>query len=218
MNRQKIITWMAGLVIVGIVSMIFWRSAANMPALPRPRQSALHEIVEAYINYSTGNGTPRKLEVNPYDTAHAAAFILARDCQLNDASLWFIQSDEALKGKDLPKTVMLGEPPATKINPAFAGLTLSYEFAANLDPNAPITTPVMWERGLQADGTWSPDSPWKGQGGHIAFLDGSVMWFNKLSLAPNGYHLVKYGTTTPTVNIREALPPGAVVLSAEPKK
>jgi len=68
----------------------------------------------------------------------------------------------------------------------------------------------MWTRGLQPDGTWSMDSPFNGSGGFIAFLDGHYDWYEKADFC-------KYGTNIPTVNVHEALPPDAVVLSAEPK-
>ena len=38
--------------------------------------------------------------------------------------------------------------------------------------------PVMWTRGHEGDdGTWNPDSPWSGDGGHVLFSNGKVEFF-----------------------------------------
>ena len=35
--------------------------------------------------------------------------------------------------------------------------------------------PIMWTRGHEGDdGTWDPDSPWSGDGGHVLFSNGKV--------------------------------------------
>jgi prepilin-type processing-associated H-X9-DG protein len=149
-----------------------------------------------------------------------AALILARDAGFNGASFWFEKSDPALAGKIIPKTVC--DPKDGVLNPDFAKLTLSYVFVANMSITAPVTTtPLVWTRGLQPDGTWSKDSPWQGKGGLVAFCDGHVEWYDKLPLTKSGADapdpLLKYGTNKPTTDIREALPPGAIILPAEPR-
>ena len=36
----------------------------------------------------------------------------------------------------------------------------------------------MWTRGHEGDdGTWDPDSPWSGDGGHILFSNGKVEFY-----------------------------------------
>jgi hypothetical protein len=177
------------------------------------------EISKAYLAYSFSGRPWRQLEANPGDTAHKAAFILAKYADLNDASIYFIKNDPRAP-KNIPKRILLDPEDAGSLpilNPEFMKSVLSFEIVANLPPNAPpTTTPVAWERGLREDGTWSPNSPRKGAGGHIAYLDGHWEWADKLDL--NGTCFVKYGTNIPTTDIREALPPGAVILSAEPAK
>ena len=42
--------------------------------------------------------------------------------------------------------------------------------------------PILWTKGLQADGTWKSNSPWGGKGGHILFNDGRVEWREKTLL------------------------------------
>jgi len=185
-------------------------------------QIHLGEIAKTYLTFSYNGSTFHQLKANPEDTAHKAAYILAKYAGLNDASIYFIKSD-ARAPKNPPKQILfnseyVGSPPA--LNPEFMKSVLSFEIVANLPRDAPpTTTPIAWERGLREDGTWAPDSPWGG-GGHIAYLDGHVEWADKLTL--DGECFTTYPTRPnggkPTVNIREALPPGAVILSAEPNK
>lgn len=178
--------------------------------------SNLRSIASAYQAYTTSEKTPRIYTAKPGDTVHDIAVLLAQNDGLYDAAFWIFKPD--LNGQPMPKNVLIGDPSYGKINPDFAKLTLAWEFAANIPANAPpTTTPVAWTRGLQPDGTWDETSPWKGAGGHIAFLDGHVEWVDKkLTTEDAETRLVNFTTHQPTVNIREALPPGAVILSAEP--
>jgi hypothetical protein len=38
--------------------------------------------------------------------------------------------------------------------------------------------PIMWTRGHEGDdGSWNPDSPWSGDGGHVLFSNGKVEFY-----------------------------------------
>jgi len=219
--------------ITGGIVMVLLQPSSSCGCISKKGVSSSNaaQIAKTFAAYSQSSADGRVLTAKPGDTAHYAALILARDGSLNDASFWFNWSDPALAGKPHPKSVLVdaqgnstsGNLEDGTLNPDFARLQLSYVFAANIPLNAPVeTTPVVWTRGLQFDGTWSKDSPWKGEGGHVAFMDGHVEWYDKLPLTKTSADgpdpLVKYGTTTPTTDIREALPPGAIILPAEPAK
>jgi len=204
--------------IVGIPLLIFlvltFLGKIIINAELRSRRFKIGEIAKAYSIYYFKDGKIHPLETNPGDTAHSAAFILAQEVNLTDASSYF-DEDFSLLPKVIPRSVLRS--PSTlgskaQLNPEFMNSTLCVVIVANLPPNAPpATTPIAWTRGLLDDGSWAPDSPWKGEYGQIAYLDSHVEWEKRFSS-------VKYGTTIPTTNIREALPPGAVILSAEPAK
>jgi len=229
-DKTKKRRWFSKSGIFAIVCVLLLGGSVIIPALGPVvvlhtdvyRQNNLGVIAKAYLAYSITGKTPRIIAAKPGDTAHKAAYLLAKYTDLNDASLYFIKSDPHAP-KNIPKVILLdleGTDTQRSINPEFLKSELSFEIAANLSPNAPpTTTPVAWTRGLREDGTWSPDSPWGGGGGHIAYLDGHVEWADKLTL--DGECFTIYATRPnagkPTVNIREALPPGAVILSAEPK-
>jgi hypothetical protein len=86
--------------------------------------------------------------------------------------------------------------------------------AATVLPSA-NTTPLAWSRGLQPDGSWSKRLGLYGDwGGHIVFANGSLMTF----IGSINGKLKKFGTSQPTSDIREALPPGTRISEFKPTK
>jgi hypothetical protein len=80
-------------------------------------------------------------------------------------------------------------------------------WAVALLPNVsklPGSTPILWTRGLQADGTWGEARPFRTTPGSIFFADGRMRSFQ----GSIKEELKAWGTGKPTSNIREALPPG----------
>lgn len=169
-------------------------------------KNTLRQLGQSLISYRAGeisNGWP---PIDNVSSVHGVALALSRTTTLTDASVYFVPGDPRAPAS-LPTSVT---------DPAFANATLSVEIAVQFPPDtSPTTTPLAWSRGLREDGTWAPDSPFGGKGGYILYLDGHVEWVDKFN--PNGVALLISGSHDPTTNIREALPPGAVILSAEPK-
>jgi hypothetical protein len=64
---------------------------------------------------------------------------------------------------------------------------------------------------LRADGRWTSDSPYGGEGGHVVFLDGNVIFFRQIDGA-----FARFDGAGETSNILEALPPGARIGEAAP--
>jgi prepilin-type N-terminal cleavage/methylation domain-containing protein/prepilin-type processing-associated H-X9-DG protein len=174
------------------------------------------QIAKTYLSYSNAGSNTRNIRT----TAQAGsagggrqngvakdindvAFILAQKGGLNNAKLWFITSDDALAGAQIPNVVIQGDTSsATEVSKDFADLTKSWAFVIGLSTNAPpSTTPVDWTYGLGHDGTWVKASPWLGTGGHMAFLDGHVQWFEKISTESGGDSLTTYqGNPNPGTN------------------
>ena len=71
------------------------------------------------------------------------------------------------------------------LSQTFSGAPISFDLVAGLSSNAPSSTPVAITRGLDPQtGEWSSDetiSPYGAEGGHLAFLDGHVEWFNNIN-------------------------------------
>jgi len=71
---------------------------------------------------------------------------------------------------------------------------------------------LLFTRGLSTDGQWDNSTPW-GRGGHIAFLDAHVTFYNKLDATELG--LVARDTGKLTKNYEEAIRDTAEVLEAK---
>jgi prepilin-type processing-associated H-X9-DG protein len=130
---------------------------------------------------------------------------MAQHGHIHDPQLWFLSAD-ARAPHDLPPCVVKQD---GRLWDGLRTDQVSFCVAVAVDPNAPASlTPILWTRGLQDDGTWR-DGVYGSQGGFVAFLDGHVQWYKSLA---SGKKLLRYGHDEVTVNIREALPPGARVL------
>ena len=141
---------------------------------------------------------------------------LARGAEIDDAGFWYSRKDPAYDMVQPPAGHVLDTQSRTKMNPNFNGSPVAFAAAMLprvMAPDIPPGTPLIWTRGLQADGTWRADSPYRGVGGAICFVGGNVQQLDTLV----GYPLLhKWGTQEPTVNIREALPPGTRIAEYTP--
>jgi prepilin-type N-terminal cleavage/methylation domain-containing protein len=158
--------------------------------------------------------------VNPPDI-YAFAAQLAHS-GLNDWKLWLSKVDAANPYPSDSHSFIIAVNSAADgtrpINPKFQGLPLA--FAVALFPpgtditKLPPTTPLAWTRGLQPDGKWAKTSaPYGDWGGFIVFAGGNLEKY----VPKIGGKLVKFGTTQPTSDIREALPPGTRISEFTPK-
>jgi hypothetical protein len=141
----------------------------------------------------------------PADTAgvHGWALEIANKTGLDDASIYRVEGDLAVDGHsgDLADSVR---------DKSFPGSPFSLTLVAGIPSDAQVeNVPLAWTRGLQTNGHWVFDSPFRGQGGHVLFLDGRVEYF--LEAIDEGA-LVDYKTGKPTLDITKAIPPTAMVL------
>jgi hypothetical protein len=168
--------------------------------------SNLRQIGQASLIYASDN----KDELPRTDSITDFAAALARGGGLNDASIWIATEEASLPANSNPSTVLT--PDRTAPHPDFLRARLAFTVVARgLHANLPATTPIAWTRGLQPDGTWSKDSPYGGDGGHIVFLGGNVQFYRNLSASP----LARFDDPkATTADIRKALPPDAFI--AEP--
>lgn len=107
--------------------------------------------------------------------------ILAKNGILNDPSFYFAKADPFVPAT-LP-TSILNTRDTTKrtLDPTFinAANPLALEFVGGLKMSDPATTPVVFTRGLQSNGSWSLTSGvYKDTGGYIGFLGGNVVFYS----------------------------------------
>lgn len=162
--------------------------------------SNLRQIGQASLILASDNADKIPVATDVWDFARQ----LAVGGGLNDASIWINPVDPG--ARDIAVTTVLTMDRKT-LEPAFAKLKPSIAvLLSGLDVSEPATTPIAWTRGLQSDGTWAAHAPNGTQGGHIVFLGGNVQYFRDVR-----NRLVRYDGTGKTSDIREALPPGAVI-------
>ena len=175
------------LAVLGILASILLPAIGNVQT--RARQAAaqadLRSIALGYNTFALGGSRVRSIGPGAWTpgattaaTTGEWAQVLAEFADLNSGPLYFVSSaPDVTAMAEIPPVILNGEgqPTADWSNHTE---NLSYEAAVGLPPSAPPSlTPLLWTKGLQADGTWADDSPWEGRGGHIAFLDGHVVFY-----------------------------------------
>lgn len=150
--------------------------------------SDLRQIAIAYNAYSSSGPRIRTMPGATVTNMGLWAETLARLGGFNEAAGYFVDSaSDVAVLTTIPQTVVDATGAATALWTAAAdtGAAISYNAAVNLPPNArgPIT-PLIWTKGVgttAGDSTWAAGSPWEGEGGHIAFLDTHVAFYNNLT-------------------------------------
>lgn len=133
------------------------------------------QILTTYLDYAGSGTSPRNISVEKGTlVTNWAVFLTQQSPAANDGRLWFIPEDTRLDGIDIPTQVINL---TTKVaDPAFqAAQPKSWAVVAGAPRNPDGRYPLIWTRGLPlSGGKWdSQTSPWKGDGGHIGFANGS---------------------------------------------
>jgi len=208
--------------IIGILAAILIPAvgAVRIKAAQAQSQSNLKQIALAYNSFSISGSRTRIISSGAWaaGTFNASspaewAQVLAEFGDLNDGELYFITSDTAVASvSQIPKIIITEDSAGdAEVTPAWtaASNAISYEMAAGLSPNSQASiTPLIWTRGHDGTGDWEADSPWDGKGGHIAFLDGHVVYYESTE-----GELVDIASGEPTGDISAAMNDSAEVLA-----
>jgi len=173
--------------IIGILAAILIPTvgAVKKKASMVTSSSNLRQIALAYNSFSTSGSRTRvlsKIGGAQYTatTSGEWAEALAKYADLNDAPLYFISSADDVSAIVIPSVILDGNDAAVS-DWTTARPFISYEMAVDISTNAQAsTTPLIWTKGLDSAGAWETTSPWAGDGGHIAFADGHVTFYDEL--------------------------------------
>jgi prepilin-type N-terminal cleavage/methylation domain-containing protein len=195
--------------IIGILASILIPAVGKVRDVANKSTSSsnMRSIAVAHATYSTSSGKTRVITTSKLTTAdtNGVASFLAQETGLIDAGLWRIDSDSVvLNAGAQPATVGVIVDNVYTETAGWAAAKTSYDFFVGVGGNdAQSTTPLLTTHGLTDAGVWTATtSPWGG-GGHIAFLDAHVTWYNKLDTTEFGLVNVTNGTLS--VNWEDAV-------------
>jgi len=218
--RHSAVFWSVIFTLLLLIASIIVPSISRVQEVARRTvdASSLRQISQASIIYAQSRDDSLPEAADIWDYARA----LAEDGGADEPSLWWSKSDPASDNFiDSPATVLLPNSHRPRpLDPAFRALKPSVAIpVGKLNTRMPATTPIAWTRGLQPDGTWSPDSPYGTEGGYIAFLGGNVSFYKNLgSPSDRTSALTRFDGQGQTANILEALPPGTRIVSYLPTR
>lgn len=146
------------------------------------------------------------------DSGEKLVTILASYGELNNANL-FVFPGDASAAEVQRETIY----PADDTESSWQeGGDFSVYLVGNIDEDVNMsTTPIAFSRGLKSNGSWGTNGVYGSSGGYVAFLDGSVRWYDNLS--DNDGKLSVYNGSTSTANIGEAIPSNAIIFSRSEK-
>lgn len=135
--------------------------------------------------------------------------ILAKNNILTDPTFYFAKNDPAFNGT-YPTFIIQPSAARNTLHTSFTqGRSPSWEFVGGVKMSDSARTPVVYTRGLQANGTWSATSGvYKDTGGYIAFLGGNVAFYNNVQGANSPFYSNNPSSTSQTKpqDIRQAIP------------
>ena len=215
--------------IIGILAAILIPAVGKVREVAQKMKSSsnIRSIAVSYATYSTSGGRVKILTENRLagvkggKTVQGVAAFLAEKVDLVDSSIWIIESDDSILGADIPQVIGYRDNENMWKDADWGPeIPVSYDFALGVGGSDPTsTTPLTWTRGLGEPivGQWGVDTPWK-RGGHIAFLDGHVQFYNELDAEEDGALVNPINgksTTDITLVIGSDVSPNKEILRAE---
>lgn len=216
MRKWRGFTLVELVVVVSILGLLMSLVVPSISgALDRSRrssaQNSLKQVAAAYIMYrgSYGDLTEARVPSIP-----DWALLMAREGYLNDPNAYVfsfdskarsintVKKDTIVQGDGSTYSQCWGEVPPVDANAFSINIVLGINDSCNAS-----TTPIAFTRGLQEDGTWSSDGVFGKKGGYIAFLDGHVKWYSKVT-----GKLLKCDLSQMVSNILDAIPSSGTIL------
>jgi prepilin-type N-terminal cleavage/methylation domain-containing protein len=135
--------------------------------------------------------------------------ILAKNNILTDPTFYFAKNDPAFSGT-YPTFIITPSAARNAMDTTFTqNRSPSWEFVGGVKMSDPATTPVLYTRGLTAQGTWNTTSGvYKDTGGFVAFLGGNIAFYPNVQGANSPFvsNNPTSSSRTKPQDIRQAIP------------
>lgn len=155
---------------ISVIVPIIQDRAARLNASNNCKQIAL-----AYTSFAN-DSTPRTIPASVTSVTDWAVY-LATKTDLNNAAVWFNEKDDQIAAVTSLPIQIINLKTKTPDSAFQSLLPKAWEVVAAAPKGADINTyPILWTRGLEGQEWSKTNSPWKGKGGHIGFMDGHVLW------------------------------------------
>jgi len=160
-------------------------------------------IAQAHQSYLLDRSRP----LNPERIASVGDFAaeMAQYQYLESAAPFFFASDP-LAPDPIPRALAVRSGDEWEAAAAFeAAEAYSVDLAVGVPVSAPAsTTPLVWARGLTAEGEWDDSAAWGAGRGFMIYADGHAEMLNNLGEGDEA-RLLHYTNRNPTNNVLEAL-------------
>ena len=221
MNTQKksrgftLVELLIVIAIIGVLASLIYPALSQAIGAGSKMKSMNNasNIAKSWLSYVK---TGTKTRIVAGKTIYDWAAVLAEKQDLKDPNIWILDFDlpvveKVAEGVAMPVSVSNKIGGTWKLNPEFKEFPISWEVANRTDPMAKPKTPLVWTRGLKSNGSWDEQTGvFKAEGGHIAFVDAHVEWFDSLKDENTGQGLLSaYNKTNRTYRISSAIRGGA---------
>lgn len=184
-----------------VIAIIGILAAIVIPTVGTVREKAqravdsnnLREILKAAQIYAGDNRDRLPDPINIPNTVLNAAQpawkwpgILAKNKILDDPTFYFAKNDPAYNANQNLRFIINPTAQRNSMHIDFTnGRSPSWAFVGGVKMSDSATTPVIFTRGLQTNGTWSATSGVYGTtGGYIAFLGGNIAFYPSIQNTP----------------------------------
>ena len=196
------------LAVVAIIGLLAGIIAPNIVGAQRRAKKAvamqsLKGIAQAFIAYNKPIVSGGEVDEGQANSVAKFAEVLAKKGSFKSAAPWYIEGEDNGPKGTIPKSVI--EEGSNKMEGTKPS---AWAVVVNAKRNKWQETsyPLLWTRGLTADGTWNKQSsPWSDEGGHIAFGDGHAAWFDELKSKENKLIKADGNDNSTTSNFQEAI-------------
>ena len=206
LNKQKsgftLVELLTVIAIIGILASLTFPIIGKVQQLGRSSAAAqkISGIAKSYNIFAISGSSKRQISAdNTHDWAVQLA-IMSRGESANTTDPWFVDSPDETRG--VPPSIIKKEGSKWIPNEGWYSAPIDYNAVSYYLRNANAAmTPLIWTTGIEdSGGDWMDDAPFGAEGGHIAYGDGHVKWYENTT-----DKLIDFETKSPTSSFLDAI-------------